>query len=63
MQPTPLPAVLQAAGLQIIRQGGNLGAEIRGADLGRPLSDAQFEAIHAALVARGRCTAASRCRC
>jgi taurine dioxygenase len=50
MPPTPLVAVHEQAGLQIVRQGGNLGAEIRGADLGRPLSEAQFEAIHAALV-------------
>ncbi|MGE3606427.1 MAG: TauD/TfdA dioxygenase family protein [Lautropia sp.] len=51
-EPVPeRPAVLERAGLQVVRQGGNLGAEIRGADLGRPLSDEQFAAIHDALVA------------
>jgi len=32
------------------RLGGNIGAEIHGLDLSRPLSDAQFEALHAAFV-------------
>ena len=39
-----------ATGIEIVRIGGNIGAEIRGVDLRRPLGDAQFAAIHAAFV-------------
>ncbi|TFZ07637.1 TauD/TfdA dioxygenase family protein [Ramlibacter humi] len=35
---------------ETIRLGGNLGAEIRGLDLRKPLSDAQFQALNAAFV-------------
>ena len=43
-------AAVHAAGVEVVRLGGNIGAEIRGVDLRRPLSDAQFEAVHAAFV-------------
>ena len=39
-----------ATGIEIVRLGGNIGAEIRGVDLRRPLDDAQFAAIEAAFV-------------
>jgi taurine dioxygenase len=39
-----------ASGIEVVRIGGNIGAEIRGADLRRPLSDEQFEVIHEAFV-------------
>jgi taurine dioxygenase len=42
--------VATRAGIEVIRLGGNIGAEIRGADLRRPLSDEQFEVIHEAFV-------------
>jgi taurine dioxygenase len=35
---------------EIVRLGGNIGAEIRGLDLRKPLSPAQFDALHAAFV-------------
>ena len=41
---------LSASGVEVVRIGGNLGAEIRGVDLRRELSDAQFAAIHDAFV-------------
>lgn len=44
------PAVTEAAGVQVVRLNGNIGAEIRGVDLRRPLSDEQFAAIHDAFV-------------
>ncbi len=44
------PAATGTAGVEVVRLGGNLGAEIRGVDLREPLSDAQFEAVHAAFV-------------
>jgi len=43
-------AAARGAGIEVVRLGGNLGAEIRGVDLREPLSDAQFEAVHAAFV-------------
>jgi alpha-ketoglutarate-dependent taurine dioxygenase len=46
--PTPNPSV--AAGFEVIRLGGNIGAEIRGLDLTQPLAPPQFEALHAAFV-------------
>ncbi len=45
-----LPPVYEAGGYEIVRLNGNIGAEIRGVDLARPLSDAQFEAIERAFV-------------
>ena len=36
--------------IDVIRIGGNIGAEIRGVDLRQPLSDAEFEAVQAAFV-------------
>jgi len=51
MSALPHPtAAARAAGIEVVRLGGNLGAEIRGVDLREPLSDAQFEAVHAAFV-------------
>ena len=44
------PVISQQAGITVTRVGVNLGAEITGADLRRPLSDAQFAAIDQALV-------------
>jgi len=41
---------ITAAGFDVVRLGGNIGAEIRGLDLGRPLSREQFESLHAAFV-------------
>lgn len=43
--PTPSPA-----GFEVVRIGGNIGAEIRGLDLRRPLAPEQFQALHAAFV-------------
>lgn len=40
----------ERAGVVVTRVGASLGAEIAGVDLRKPLSDAQFEAIEAALV-------------
>ena len=37
-------------GFEVVRLGGNIGAEIRGLDLGRPLDDATFQALEAAFV-------------
>jgi taurine dioxygenase len=46
-----LPARPEDAGPFALRRlGGNIGAEIDGVDLSKPLSDAQFEALHAAFV-------------
>ncbi len=45
------PLVTEAAGVKATRTGVKLGAEITGVDLTKPLSDAQFKAIDAALVA------------
>ena len=45
------PIVSESAGVTARRVGVDLGAEITGVDLRRPLSDAQFRAIDAALVA------------
>jgi len=36
--------------MKVVRLGGNIGAEIRGIDLARPLGDAQFAAVHEAFV-------------
>jgi len=47
---TSRPLRTERAGVVVTRTGVNLGAEITGVDLRKPLSDAQFEAIDAALV-------------
>jgi taurine dioxygenase len=44
------PIVTERAGVTVTRVGVNLGAEITGIDLRRPLSDEQFEAIDTALI-------------
>src|SRR5665213_1083086 len=44
------PITTERAGVTVTKTGVYLGAEISGVDLRRPLSDAQFEAIEAALV-------------
>lgn len=44
------PFVSEQAGVIVKRVGVNLGAEVSGVDLRKPLSDAQFKAIEAALV-------------
>jgi len=44
------PFVSEQAGVIVKRVGVNLGAEVSGVDLCKPLSDAQFKAIEAALV-------------
>jgi taurine dioxygenase len=41
---------LSTPGFDVVRIGGNIGAEIRGLDLRRPIPQAQFEALHAAFV-------------
>lgn len=38
------------AGFEVVRIGGNIGAEIRGLDLSRPLAAEQFQALEAAFV-------------
>jgi len=45
--PTP-----QDAGFEAIRLGGNIGAEIRGLDLRKPLAPQQFQALHQVFVER-----------
>ncbi len=47
---TSQPLRTERAGVVATRVGVNLGAEISGVDLRQPLSDAQFEAVNAALV-------------
>jgi taurine dioxygenase len=47
--PTPNPSAA-SGGLEVVRLGGNIGAEIRALDLTQPLSSQQFEALHAAFV-------------
>ena len=42
-----------ATHIQVVPINGNIGAEIRGADLRRKLSPAEFQAIHGALVTHG----------
>ncbi len=44
------PVVSQSAGVTVTRTGVNLGAEITGVDLTRPLSELHFKAIEQALV-------------
>ncbi len=44
------PLVTEDAGVTVRKTGVHLGAEISGADLRKPLSDAQFKAVEAALV-------------
>jgi taurine dioxygenase len=44
------PLRTERAGVIVTRTGVNLGAEITGVDLRQPLTDAQFEAVNAALV-------------
>jgi taurine dioxygenase len=46
---SPPPAVA-AKSVRVTRLGGNIGAEIAGLDLRRPLDDAQFAAVHEAFV-------------
>ncbi len=44
------PLVTKEAGVTVCKVGVHLGAEITGVDLRKPLSDAQFGAVEAALV-------------
>jgi taurine dioxygenase len=44
------PVVTRRAGVTVTRVGVNIGAEITGVDLRRPLSDDQFDAVNEALV-------------
>ena len=44
------PLVTEHAGVTVRKTGVHLGAEITGVDLRKPLSDAQFKAVEAALV-------------
>jgi taurine dioxygenase len=44
------PIVAQRGGVTVTRAGANLGAEISGVDLRKPLSDEEFSTIEAALV-------------
>ena len=37
-------------GVEVVRLGGNIGAEIRGVDLGRELDEARFQTIHDAFI-------------
>lgn len=46
----PADTVASRAGVEVVRLGGNIGAEIRGVDLTRPLSAEQFAVIHEAFV-------------
>ena len=48
--PRGRPVTSQHAGVTVTRVGVNLGAEISGVDLRRPVSDGQFQAIDNALV-------------
>lgn len=41
---------MTSTGIQVVRIGGNIGAEIRGVDLSGELSGAEFSAVHAAFV-------------
>lgn len=41
---------LNPHGFEVVRLGGNIGAEIRGLDLRKPMPREQFEALHAAFV-------------
>ena len=51
MTPIPSPSTASATGLEVVRLGGNIGAEIRGLDLRKPLSQEEFAALHTAFVA------------
>jgi taurine dioxygenase len=44
------PLVIERAGVTVQKVGAHLGAEVSGVDLRKPLSDAQFAAVDAALV-------------
>ena len=44
------PIVTETAGVTVTKTGVHLGAEVSGVDLRKPLSQAQFDAINAALV-------------
>ena len=44
------PLVTEEAGVTVRKTGVHLGAEVSGVDLRKPLSDAQFKAVEAALV-------------
>ena len=48
MSKAPTPA--SPAGFDVVRLGGNIGAEIRGIDLSRPLGKEQFAALNEAFV-------------
>ena len=37
-------------GFEVVRLGGNIGAEIRGLDLRRPMAAERFERLHAAFI-------------
>jgi taurine dioxygenase len=50
MSPSSPATAAAAATVQVVRLGGNIGAEIRGVDLRRPLDDPQFAAVHEAFV-------------
>lgn len=39
-----------SAGFETVRLGGNIGAEVRGLDLRKPLTDEQFKALHEVFV-------------
>ncbi|MBC7376965.1 MAG: TauD/TfdA family dioxygenase [Burkholderiaceae bacterium] len=41
---------ISSTGFEVVRLGGNIGAEIRGLDLRKPLSAAQFDALQTAFV-------------
>ncbi|MCY7319649.1 MAG: TauD/TfdA family dioxygenase, partial [Ramlibacter sp.] len=41
---------LNEHGFEVVRLGGNIGAEVRGLDLRKPLAREQFQALDAALV-------------
>lgn len=49
-QPADLNHALDAAGIEVLPQSAHIGAELRGADLSRPLPPAQVAAIRAALL-------------
>jgi taurine dioxygenase len=48
--PQGRPVVMERNGITVTRVGANLGAEITGVDLRKPLTDAQFSVIEEALV-------------
>jgi taurine dioxygenase len=48
--PQGRPVVVERSGVTVTRVGANLGAEVAGVDLRRPLSDEQFSVVEEALV-------------